>query len=162
MADRQENVPRKAAAAKTDYAAGLLHGVVIGVLLGFDNEGTPLVAFPGNPQETAMAARATTDLQDADIGREIALLFEAGDPRLPLIVGPIQHPDRKTDAPPASFRADIDGERIVLSAEKEIVLKCGNSSVTLTKAGKVLIRGTYVLSRSSGVNRIKGGSVQIN
>ena len=28
--------------------------------------------------------------------------------------------------------------------------------------GKVLIRGTYLLSRSSGVNRIKGGSVQIN
>jgi hypothetical protein len=34
--------------------------------------------------------------------------------------------------------------------------------LTLTHAGKVLIRGAYVLSRSSGVNRIKGGSVQIN
>ena len=30
------------------------------------------------------------------------------------------------------------------------------------RAGKVLIRGAYLLSRSSGVNRIKGGSVQIN
>jgi hypothetical protein len=26
----------------------------------------------------------------------------------------------------------------------------------------VLIQGTYVSSRSSGVNRIKGGSVQLN
>jgi hypothetical protein len=42
------------------------------------------------------------------------------------------------------------------------VLRCGQASVTLTKAGKVLIRGTYVSSRSSGVNRIKGGSVQLN
>ena len=31
-----------------------------------------------------------------------------------------------------------------------------------TKAGKVILGGAYVLSRSSGVNRIKGGSVQIN
>ena len=31
-----------------------------------------------------------------------------------------------------------------------------------TRAGKVLVRGAYVSSRSSGVQRIKGGSVQIN
>ena len=30
------------------------------------------------------------------------------------------------------------------------------------KAGKAILRGAYVLSRSSGVNKIKGGSVQIN
>ena len=50
----------------------------------------------------------------------------------------------------------------MLTAEHEIVLRCGKASLTLTRAGKVLIRGTYLLSRSSGVNRIKGGSVQIN
>ena len=33
---------------------------------------------------------------------------------------------------------------------------------TLTRAGKILIRGAYLLARSSGVNRIQGGSVQIN
>ena len=35
-------------------------------------------------------------------------------------------------------------------------------NIMLTRAGKVLIRGAYLLSRSSGANRIKGGSVQIN
>jgi hypothetical protein len=57
---------------------------------------------------------------------------------------------------------ETDGERLVFSAEKEIVLRCGESSITLTRAGKILIRGAYVLTRSSGVNRIQGGSVQIN
>ena len=47
-------------------------------------------------------------------------------------------------------------------ADEEIVLSCGESSITLTRAGKILIRGKYVLSRSSGVNRIKGGSIQLN
>jgi hypothetical protein len=58
--------------------------------------------------------------------------------------------------------ARVDGDRVVLSAEKEIVLQCGKASITLTRAGKILIRGAYLLARSSGVNRIQGGSVQIN
>jgi hypothetical protein len=53
-------------------------------------------------------------------------------------------------------------ERLELVAEQEIVLRCGEASITLTKAGKIVLRGAYVLSRSSGVNKIKGGSVQIN
>ncbi|WP_218068198.1 DUF6484 domain-containing protein [Candidatus Thiosymbion oneisti] len=136
-------------------------GVIIGLLLGFHEDGAPLVAFPGNPQETALKARTTTRLEGTDVGREVALLFEGGDPHLPLVIGMVQHPERKTEAP-VPFTADLDGERILLRAQKEIVLKCGKASITLTKAGKILIRGAYLLSRSSGVNRIKGGSVQIN
>ena len=48
---------------------------------------------------------------------------------------------------------------VIISGDE---LRCGKASITLTRAGKVLIRGAYLLSRSSGVNRIKGGSVQIN
>jgi hypothetical protein len=42
------------------------------------------------------------------------------------------------------------------------VFRFGQASITLTRAGKVLIRGAYLLSRSSGVNLITGGSVEIN
>jgi hypothetical protein len=138
-----------------------LDGVVIGVLLGINDRGEPLVAFPGNPTETAITARGTTILQETDLGREVALLFEGADPRLPVVIGLIQRPERKAAARPAVF-AEMDGERLVLAAEKEIVLKCGKASITLTRAGKILIRGEYLLSRSSGVNHIKGGSVQLN
>jgi hypothetical protein len=41
-------------------------------------------------------------------------------------------------------------------------LRCGESSIVLTRAGKVLIKGNYVLSRSRGANRIKGAYVDIN
>ncbi len=57
---------------------------------------------------------------------------------------------------------DADGQRMVVSAKEQLVLRCGQASITLTKAGKVLIDGTHVLSRASGVNRVKGGSVQLN
>ncbi len=138
-----------------------LDGVVIGVLIGLDDKSHPLVAFPGNPSTTGVEARSTTALNSGDIGHEVALLFEGGNPSLPLIIGRIQHPEVifENDSPMA---AELDGERLVFSAKKEIVLKCGKASITLTKAGKVIIRGAYLLNRSSGVNRIKGGSVQIN
>ena len=39
---------------------------------------------------------------------------------------------------------------------------CGKASLLMTKEGKVVIYGTYISSRSTGVHRIKGGSVEIN
>jgi hypothetical protein len=53
-------------------------------------------------------------------------------------------------------------EELVVTAAKQLTLRCGEASITLTAAGKIIIRGKYIVSRSSGVQRIKGGSVQIN
>ncbi|MCU7936499.1 MAG: hypothetical protein KZQ99_16755 [Candidatus Thiodiazotropha sp. (ex Dulcina madagascariensis)] len=138
-----------------------LDGVVIGVLAGLDQQRRALVAFPGNPQTDCAIAKSILTFSEDDIGKEVALLFENGDPRNPLIIGRIQHPVPLSESrPPAT--ATLDGDRMVLSADKEIVLKCGKASITLTQTGKIILRGAYLLSRSSGVNRIKGGSVQIN
>jgi len=139
-----------------------IDGVIIGLLVGFNEDGQPLVAYPGNPDETAVIARATTHMDEKTLGKEIAILFEQGDLSKPLIIGQIQHHRQQVENEAKQLTAKLDGEHLVLSAEKNITLKCGKASITLTKAGKILIRGDYVLSRSSGVNRIKGGSVQIN
>lgn len=149
---------------KPDQLMRKIDGVVIGLLLTIDMDGRSLVAFPGNPAETAVPARTTAQFQSEDIGCEVALLFEGGDPTLPLIIGKIQHveTDQVDNSQNQSATAELDGESIVLSARQNITLKCGKASITLTKAGKILLRGAYLLSRSSGVNRIKGGSVQIN
>ena len=70
-------------------------------------------------------------------------------------------PNREiTTEPTETLR--VDGKRVVIEGHEEITLSCGEASITLTKAGKILIRGTYLQSRSSGVNRILGGSVQVN
>jgi hypothetical protein len=141
-----------------------IDNVVIGLLLSINELGQPLVAYPGNPDETARIARNSAQLTTEDVGCEVALLFEGGDPKLPLVIGKIQQTretaDRDQDEP--ANTAELDGESIVLSARQNITLQCGKACITLTKAGKGLIRGAYLLSRSSGVNRIKGGSVQIN
>jgi hypothetical protein len=56
----------------------------------------------------------------------------------------------------------VDGRRVTVSGKDEIVLKCGEASITLRRNGRIVIKGTYVETRAAGTNRIKGGSVQIN
>ena len=57
---------------------------------------------------------------------------------------------------------DVDGKRVRIVAQDEIVLQCGEASVTLRRNGRIVIRGTYVETCSEGTNRIKGGQVRIN
>jgi hypothetical protein len=70
-----------------------------------------------------------------------------------------------TDAaapPPQVIEADVDGRRVRVVAQDEIVLQCGQASITLRRNGRIVIRGTYVETHSEGTNRIKGGQVRIN
>ena len=147
-----------------------LEGVIIGRLVGYQDRGMPLVDFRANPSDAPLEARSIVALGAKDVGRDAALTFEGGDPQKPIVMGLVRQPEGQQPELPGVISSgssnpvemQVDGERIVFTAEREIVLKCGKASITLTRAGKVLIRGAYLLSRSSGVNRIKGGSVQIN
>jgi len=134
-----------------------LDNVVIGALVGFAKDGVPLVDFSGNQQDNPVPARTTVVLSHEAVSRAVALLFEGADPAKPILIGLIEQPQR-----PQRVSLDRDGERLELIADREIVLRCGDASITLTRAGKVVIRGAYVSSYAKGVNKIKGGAVHIN
>jgi hypothetical protein len=134
-------------------------GVVIGILTGFQESGLPLVDFPENKSGEALMARSTVPLSINQIGSELAITFERGDLSKPIILGCLLTRVRMEGE---GLQKKLQQERLLLSAQSEIILDCGKASIVLTRAGKILIRGAYLLSQSSGVNRIKGGSVQIN
>jgi len=153
--------------------------IIIGTLSGINDDGQPLVQYHNGVPSKTFAALTTQALTNKQIGRQVALLFANGDPESPVIMGLIHSPlqdmletfgnsnnsQKEEIELHAEHKIDdvqVDGERIVLKGKKEIVLKCGEASITLTRSGKVLIRGKYLLNRSSGVNRIMGGSVQVN
>jgi len=170
-------VPALAAAAEAPLARMLqqpatpasvpaLPAAAIATLHGFDLEDRPLVrgisALPGE----IVVARSTVALRTEMRNAPVVLVFEGGDPHLPIILGVVAASPVVAAVPaaiePARVRVDGEHERLVLSAEREIVLQCGESSITLTRAGKVLIRGRHILSQASGYNRIKGAAIGIN
>ena len=134
-----------------------IDGVVIGVMLGFEND-KPLVVFAGNPKDHAIAARSLTGLTPDDTGAEVALLFEDGDFARPLIIGKIVDPGRDTPNP-AVIR---DGERVSITGKEQIELRVGKASIVMKKDGHITIRGTYLVSHASASNRIRGGSINLN
>jgi hypothetical protein len=151
--------------AKGRTAVTHISGVVIGKIADYSESGELLVDYPGNPDDAPQPALVTAEVSEQDVGKEVALAFVAGDPARPVVLGLIQHPGnehRQPDQQKKALNVELDGEMVMLTAEKDIMLRCGKASITLTKAGKVLIKGTYTSSHSTGVNRIKGGSVQLN
>ncbi|QRK07163.1 hypothetical protein JQX13_45145 [Archangium violaceum] len=149
----------------------------IGWVTGVDATGQLLVDFEGNPA-SPLAAQTVVTLMPAIIQeavsthQRVVLIFANGDPGLPVIMGFIQpavstplvnavlaESEQKAHEP---MDVSVDGKSVTIEGKDEIVLKCGQASITLRRNGKIILKGTYVESHATGTNRIKGGSVQVN
>lgn len=175
------------AATELDNKSMIAPGeIILGTITSIDVLGQPMVDYPLNPEKGALKAITTLALTSQQVSRQVALLFNQGDLSQPIVIGLVHSPlqamldnfqqDQETSfgnttsqdtqvelaANLGTDDVSVDGNKITFEAQDEMVFKCGKSSITLTKSGKVLIRGKYLLNRSSGVNRIMGGSVQVN
>ena len=144
-----------------------LRGAVSGTLVGFAEGGAPLIEVCVGAANARFVARSCVVLQVCDLWKQLVVLFDENNPDSPFVVGLLQSngvlaPDSRPAHPPASREIEIDGRTLVLSAAESIRLQCGEASITLRRDGKVLIRGKHVVSHAAGVNRIRGGSVQLN
>ena len=143
----------------------------LGAVVGVSPEGRPQVDFDGN-RTGSLAAVSMLQLspdewrQAADRRQGALLLFDGGDPLRPILVGlvPAQASGARAEGllPSLPEHAMVDGQRVTIEGKDEIVLRCGQASITLRRNGKVIIRGTFLDSHASGTNRVKGGSVRIN
>jgi hypothetical protein len=165
VVEEETDVPAALSRRGGELLPGVLPGGVTGRIHGFDLDDQPLlVGLPGLGHEVVVT-RTTVPLLRRHIGATVVVIFDQGDVRQPIVIG-VLHDGRSTASTSLAaaplVSAEVDDQRIVLTAEREIVLRCGDASITLTRAGKVLIKGTYILSRSSGCNKIKGAAVDIN
>lgn len=153
--------------------------IVLGVCKELDAQGSIKVAFPGSAgavtAKLAMLLDAERVQQAIVTQQAVVLLLENGDLTRPIIMGLIEPAvvlssvaaaTVETSSPTGNaanvIEADVDGKRVRVVGQDEIVLQCGSASVTLRRNGRVLIRGTHVETYSEGTNRIKGGQVRIN
>lgn len=137
----------------------------VGRIVAVSSDGAPSVDFDGNSHGPIRALVLTSAVPIA-LGDEVLLAFANGDAMQPIVVGPVANrlPTAMLEvhAPDRPLEVSVDRERVVLQARSEIVLRCGKSSITMLADGKIVIKGTELISRSSGANKIKGALVNIN
>ncbi len=103
------------------------------------------------------------DLDAAIADRRAAVLLFVVATGQPVLLGLRQPlPALEAELPTESLTAAVDGKRVLLEGQDEIVLRCGKASLTMRRNGRIVIRGVQVESRATGRNRIKGGAVLIN
>jgi len=128
----------------------------VGRIVQVTLDGEVLVDYPGNqigPIRARLAASGIRPQPD----QPVLLVFERGDPTLPIIAGVVRDKIADLDSTKSQNKREL-----VLEATKELTLVCGKSSITLRSDGKVIVKGTEILSRASGTNKIRGASVKIN
>lgn len=140
--------------------AETISGIVVAVVEGESEDGLPLVRWGNGPRKAGLAravSMAYSPKWSSCQGLRAVLGFEDGDERKPIVLGLL-------DSPPIDSELTPDAKHKVLriESEQELILECGKAKIALRADGRVVVMGGYVLSRSSGVNKIKGGSVQIN
>jgi len=163
MPTKSRPARRQAAGATAPRATA--HHLVVAKLLALPAPGRAVLGVEEAGAIRTVPARVLGAVHPSDVGGQVAVLFEAGDPARPVVMGAVGTWPGAVEAPQESEPApvvEIDVEQLLLSAKRQIVLRCGKASITLTRAGKVIVRGTYVSSRSSGVNRVSGGAVRLN
>jgi len=135
-----------------------------GYVAGTDGEGRPVVDFEGNSAGPRVAL-ATVPMAGAALEAAVAsrqrvqLRFQDGDIRRPIIIGLSQEVRQEGVPPP--LRAG-DGTLLeVLEHADGVTLRVGKASLRLMQDGRIFLKGTYIETCAEGLNRIKGGTVDI-
>jgi hypothetical protein len=97
-------------------------------------------------------------------GTPVLIVFEDSNPRLPIVLGPVLERISTPVQASSPFvkQSGPDGGNAILEAKDEVLLRCGESSLSMRKDGKIVLKGRTITSRASRTNKIRGGSVAIN
>lgn len=156
MPNQKVSMLRPRAAAQ-EMASGHL-----GWIVEVDKAGRATVDYPGNthgpmPARSAIRLRAG-ELEAAGARPAVLLLFEDRAARRPVIVGLVGD----SLLAPREPETVVESDRLVFSGRREVVIRCGDGSITLTADGRLVIKGRELVSRAKELNRIRGATVAIN
>jgi hypothetical protein len=143
--------------------------ILTGHLQGIDDEGRVLFA-PENHEGPPIPVAIGLTLSDGALvpaarNQQRALVVRTNDnpPRL-VLIGLVRErvSTSARDAAPGQLELKMDGETLRLSAQHEIELKCGNASLILRQSGRVILKGTHVVTTSTGPVKVKGATIDLN
>ena len=173
LLERQVQTQSASAAAPSSIKAD---GIAIGTLVHVNADGSQIQVQIPSLGLGPLPAVSMVALGPQHLGQSLALGFEGANAQRPIVLGlmmqaqaPMQSAqvalNVDPDAPHAAsqaVRVTQNGHRVVVEAQTELELRCGEAVILLTEDGQIQIRGAYVTTHASASNRIRGGSVQIN
>jgi hypothetical protein len=123
-------------------------------LCGVDEQDHLLVRMSGesSPRPARIGVAVDDALLRQAAGREQQVLLACPPDSAPIVMALLRE---KLD--PASK----DG-CVRIAAPEQLELRCGRASLVLKGDGRVTVRGTRIVSASSGPHKIKGASVELN
>lgn len=146
------------------------NSLVVAKITSVSPEGAVYVSVDGfaDAVQVSSAVGLSPETTEADVsGKEVLVLVRQTNPFSGTIVGFLRESlwertvaEGRLPAENLGIRAD--GRKVVVSAEEEITLVCGKSSLLLRQDGTIVLKGIRLVSRASESNKIRGASVHIN
>ena len=123
-----------------------VEGVVVGFITAIDKQNNPMVDFDCNVFKEAIPATSLVEINNTHTGHKVALMFEQNRADKPMIMGFMHVPEQTKS----------------ITAEKELLIKCGKASIRLKENGDIVINGRELISRARKNNIIRGGTIHLN
>lgn len=148
--------------------------LVMGSIDAIHEDGSVFVSLPGSNESikvrTAMQFSEIPDDLSQLVGRDVLLNVTGRNRADVILVGLVRDtlwPEGSKAVPTdlaekEKISIKSDGRTVTIGGEREIVMTCGKSTISLKRDGTILIKGMKVTTRAAGSNRIKGASVNIN
>ena len=150
-------------------------GIAIGTLVDVGIDGSLIQVRIPSLGLGPLPAMSMVALGPQHIGQSLAVGFEGANAHKPVVLGLMMQTAPSTllaahtksekfqsDATQSAIHVSQIGRRVVVQANSELELRCGEAVILLSEDGSIQIRGAYITTHATASNRIRGGSVQIN
>jgi len=103
----------------------------------------------------AQPARCVEGISVLEPGDDVVVAL-VGEPKTVVVLG------RLIDANAAPRDVRVNGRRVTVDAQSELVLQCASATIRIRRDGSIAVRGDRVTSQARTTHRIRGGSVELN
>ncbi|HDH0829065.1 TPA: hypothetical protein PIQ33_002747 [Klebsiella oxytoca] len=148
---------------KSPAFVNVIPELIVGRIISVNDSGKLQVQYTS--AEKPVTALSLGIVDQTCIGRMCTIQFICGNPSHPVVTGILSDEWFTAQSQTVinqSESDDLDAKRVVLKAEQELVLQCGESKIILSADGLVQIRALYIDNQAQATLRLKGGSVQVN
>ena len=147
----------------------VIEGILTGVVQTITDEGVIIVIFEDHLISCHFVRNCATPPEIKE-GDKVLFVSPIADQETGFVLGLVEPFKPKADrlAEKLTRRGSspeittIEDEVVRIKADKGLIIECGKGTIIITQDGKVQIKGTDLLSRARGMNRIKGAGVNIN